>query len=133
MIDAKKIVEAFLEYLQQRDLNRIVNLFAENVKWQIPGNENRIAWLGKRNSRAEVEAFFKLLWSATVPLSASIHKILMTGSDVIIKGDFATKMLKTGKIVTSIFFIHFVVKEEKIVEYTLLEDSFAVAQAMEVG
>lgn len=61
MIDAKKIVEAFLEYLQQRDLNRIVNLFAENVKWQIPGNEKRIAWLGKRNSRAEVEAFFKLL------------------------------------------------------------------------
>lgn len=57
----------------------------------------------------------------------------MTGSDVIIKGDFATEMLKTGKIVTSIFFIHFVVKEEKIVEYTLLEDSFAVAQAMEVG
>jgi len=41
-------------------------------------------------------------------------------------------MLETGKIVTSPSFIQFVVNADgKIVEYTLLEDSYAVALSLQ--
>lgn len=124
------IVKKFLTHLQHRDLKNIMALFADNVKWEIPGNESAIAWLGRRNNQSEVETFFKLLWEATEPVSAEIHKILFDPTDAIVKGVFTTRMLTTGNIVTSVFFIHFVVREGLIVEYTLLEDSYAVSRSL---
>ncbi len=126
----KTILNNFLTYLQNRDLGNLVDLFADNVKWVIPGNDKDIKWLGTRRTKIEIEDFFKMLWKETEPISAEIHKILIENEDVIIKGLFTTKMLATEKIVNSIFFIHFIVNNEKIIEYTLLEDSYAVSQSL---
>jgi len=133
MHTTKEIVNDFFGYLTKRDLKNTINLFADNVKWEVPGNEKNIKWLGKRKNKLEIETTFKLLWSATEPVSAEIHKILIDNNDVMIKGDFTTKMLQTEKVVTSVFFIHFVVSNEKIIEYTLLEDSYAVSQSLMAG
>ncbi len=130
MESTKITVADFLAYLQQRDLNSLMNLFSIDIKWNVPGNEQEIAWLGSRESKQEIEEFFKLLWRSTQPVSAEIHRILIEGSQVMIKGEFCTKMLKTNKIVSSVFFIHMVVRYAKIIEYTLLEDSFAVSQSL---
>jgi len=126
----RTIVNDFLHYLQYRDLQNLVNIFANDVKWEIPGNEKSIKWLGIRESKLEVEEFFKMLWKETEPVSAEIHKILFDSNDAIIKGVFTTKMLETEKVVTSVFFIHFTVSNGKIVEYTLLEDSYAVSKSL---
>src|SRR5690606_22838345 len=133
MHTTKEIVNDFLGYLPKRDFKNTIILFAVNVKWEDPGNEKNIKWLGKRKNKQEIETIFKLLWSATEPISAEIHKILIERNDVMIKGDFTTKMLQTEKVVTSVFFIHFVVSNEKIIEYTLLEDSYAVSQSLMAG
>ncbi|MGM1430003.1 nuclear transport factor 2 family protein [Sphingobacterium lactis] len=126
----KTILTSFLTHLQNRDLVNLVNLFADNVKWTIPGNEKEIKWLGSRTMKIEIEDFFKMLWKETEPISAEIHKVLFDNDDVIIKGSFTTKMLATEKKVTSIFFIHFMINDGKITEYTLLEDSYAVSQSL---
>lgn len=130
MKKSRTIVKDFLNYLQKRDLKNLVNLFANDVKWEIPGNTKSIKWLGRRKSKSDVEDFFKTLWKETEPVSAEIHKILVDNYDVVIKGVFTTKMLKTEKVITSVFFIHLVVIEGKIIEYTLLEDSYAVSQSL---
>ena len=130
MSTTKTILNNFLTYLQNRDLDNLVNLFADNVKWAIPGNVKDIKWLGTRINRIEIVDFFKMLWKETEPISAEIHKILIENEDVIVKGLFTTKMLATEKVVTSIFFIHFIVNNGKIIEYTLLEDSYAVSQSL---
>src|SRR5690606_10273123 len=109
----RTIVNDFLHYLQYRDLQNLVNIFANDVKWEIPGNEKSIKWLGIRESKLEVEEFFKMLWKETEPVSAEIHKILFDSNDAIIKGVFTTKMLETEKVVTSVFFIHFTVSNGK--------------------
>jgi ketosteroid isomerase-like protein len=130
MSRTKDILSDFLRYLQKRDLQNLVNLFANDVKWDIPGNVKDIKWLGERKNIVEIQDVFQTLWKETEPVSAEIHKILVDKTDVIIKGLFTTKMLATGKIVTSVFFIHFTVMEGKIIEYTLLEDSYAVSQSL---
>lgn len=130
MSTTRTIVNDFLAYLQKRDLENLLNLFANDVKWEIPGNAKHIKWLGIRKSKSEVKDFFKMLWKATEPVSAEIHKILFDSNDVVIKGVFTTKMLETQTVVTSVFFIHFTVSEGEIIEYTLLEDSYAVSQAL---
>ena len=126
----KTILNNFLTHLQNRDLDNLVNLFADNVKWEIPGNCKDIKWLGTRMNKIEIVDFFKMLWKETEPISAEIHKILIENEDVIIKGLFTTKMLATEREVTSIFFIHFIVNNGEIIEYTLLEDSYAVSQSL---
>lgn len=130
MSKSKAIVNDFLNHLRTRDLKNLVSLFANDVKWEIPGNTKEIKWLGIRKSKSDVEDFFTMLWKATEPVAAEIHKILFDGNDVVIKGVFTTEMLETERVVTSVFFIHFVVIEGKITEYTLLEDSYAVSQSL---
>lgn len=128
----KTIVNDFLDYMHKRDLKNLINLFAEEVNWEIPGNTRDLKWLGIRKNKSEVESFFELLWKETEPISAEIHKVLFDKDEVILKGVFTTKMLRTDKIVTSIFFIHFKVYNGKIIEYILLEDTYAVSKSMEL-
>lgn len=122
--------EEFIYFLSKRDLTNLVGLFSDDIEWEVPGNEKRAEWLGKRNSKDEIEQFFKVLWATTEPISAAIHKIFVEKNDVVITGEFSTKMLKTNKVVDSIFFIHMVVKDQKIIKYKLLEDSYAVSEAL---
>ncbi|QNL51865.1 nuclear transport factor 2 family protein [Olivibacter sp. SDN3] len=130
MVSPKIMADVFLKHLQDRDLESLVNLFSDEIEWQIPGNTDDIKWLGTRSSRIEVKEFFELLWSATEPVSAEVYKIFIDKSDVVITGAFVTKMLETNKTVSSIFFIHFVVEDSRIVKYTLLEDSYAVSKSL---
>ncbi|MFB9055912.1 nuclear transport factor 2 family protein [Mariniflexile ostreae] len=130
MNSVKKITEEFLDYLGKRDLNNLISLFSENIEWEIPGNVEKVDWLGKRSSKDEIKKKFEMLWSATEPLSVRINKIFMEDDEAVIAGAFSTRMLKTNKIVDSIFFIHMVVKDQKIIKYTLLEDSYAVSEAL---
>lgn len=127
----KTVVENFLEFLGKRELDHLINLFSDKVDWDIPGDVSKVKWLGKRSSRQEIKDSFSLLWSNIQPQTVNISKIFIDGPEAVITGDFTTKMLQTGRIVESIFFIHFVVENNKIVKYRLLEDSFAVSKALE--
>jgi len=130
MNSVKKITDEFLDYLGKRDLNKLINLFSEYIEWEIPGNVEKADWLGKRNSKNEIKKNFKMLWCATEPLSVRINKIFIEDDEAVITGAFSTKMLKTNKRVDSIFFIHMMIKDQKIIKYTLLEDSYAVSEAL---
>jgi ketosteroid isomerase-like protein len=130
MNTTQTIVEKFLQFLGSRELENLVQLFADNVDWNIPGDTSAATWLGERSSKTEVTDFFRTLWLATESLSAEIHKIFIQQSDVVITGSFVTRMLQTKKVVESIFFIHFTVQDNLIVKYTLLEDSYAVSRSL---
>src|SRR5690606_24456009 len=116
--------------LTTRNLDSLCNLFAENVDWLIPGEQEKAIWLGQRKDKEQIKCFFEELWRNTEPLSASINNILNKENVAIISGEFQTKMIKTGKIVDSLFFIELTTENDKIVKYRLLEDSFAVSKAL---
>jgi ketosteroid isomerase-like protein len=127
------LIKRFIQLLTQRDLENLSELFAETVDWYIPGNEAVAPWTGKRKSRQEAKEFFRLLWQNTEPLSATIDKIFIDGNDAVISGEFSTRMLQTGHVVDSLFFIQIKAEDEVIVRYRLLEDSFAVVRALTTG
>src|SRR5690606_40794542 len=77
MCTTETIISQFLDYLSKRDLSNLVNLFSDNIQWEVPGDTQKIPWLGKRISKSEVEEFFKVLWEQTEPLSADIDKIFV--------------------------------------------------------
>lgn len=128
----KEIVVKFCKAMADRDLEVLLGCFSKIVDWDIPGNEQLAPWLGKRTNIEEIKTFFELLWLHTKPLFVQIAHILDDGGFAIITGEFSTRMLKTGKIVNSVFSIHLTIKAGLIIKYRLQEDSFAVAMALQV-
>ncbi len=119
-----------LRFMGERDLAKLVGLFASQVDWDIPGDKNLVPWLGKRKSKAEIVAFFQLLWKHTEPISASVETMLMEGGQGVVIGEFCTKMLLTGKEVNSFFCIHVSLKNNLIIKYRLYENSYAVSESL---
>lgn len=123
-------VQNYLGALGQRDLEKLLIFFPENVDWFIPGNENVAPWLGKKNTKKEIKAFFELLWANTEPLSANIDPIFTEGNRAVVTGEFTSRMTKTGKTYETLFSIHISLENNLIVRYRLLEDSYALVNAL---
>ena len=130
MNNTQIVVKRFLQYFTERDLNNIIMLFSENIDWYIPGNIEKAPWLGKRKNRHEVSEFYQMLWRNTEPVSATIDDIFINDRNAVIAGEFSTRMLRTGKMVNSLFFILMTVGNGQITKYRLLEDSYAVSIAL---
>lgn len=127
----QQLVQDFLRHLTNRDLDRLIHLFAEKVDWYIPGNEALAHWTGRRYSRQDVKHFYELLWSQTESLTAQIDLLLVEDNQVVITGEFSTRMLATDQLVHSLFCIRLSVKDGQIVWYRLLEDSYAVSESLQ--
>ena len=123
-------VQAFFKAMDQRDLNAIVELFSEQLDWFIPGDEKLAPWLGKREDKDGVRDFFSLLWSATEPITAQVDHLFVDGDQAVVVGTFSTRMLTTGKVVDSLFYIDLTIEGGLITRYRLLEDSLAVYRAL---
>lgn len=50
-------IQNYLGALAQRDLEKLLTFFPENVDWLVPGNEEVAPWLGKKSTKKEVKAF----------------------------------------------------------------------------
>lgn len=129
-IQTRNIVQNFYQALASRELETLCGLFSEQVDWYIPGNQSVAPWLGRRESREEIEDFFHLLWQNIEPVHAQIEHILVEGHFAIASGEFSSKMLKTGKLYSSMFSAHFTVENEKIVRYRLQEDSYGLFKTL---
>ncbi len=126
----KKIIEQFLQHLAGRNLPELLALFSEKIDWYVPGDVEKVPWLGRRKNKEELREFYELLWNSIEPLSAQINNVFIESNAAVISGEFSTKMLETSKIVDSLFFIQITVENDLIIKYRLLEDSYAVSVAL---
>lgn len=126
----RNTVDKFFQFLAQRDLKNLVGVFSDHVDWYIPGDQQKAPWLGVRNTNREIKEFYELLWRNTEPVAARVENIFIQENVAVIAGEFSTKMLATGKTVSSLFFILITVENNLIVKYRLLEDSYAVSVAL---
>jgi len=128
----QNVIQTFFKHLSERNLKDLADLFSDNIDWYIPGDETKAPWLGRRGTRQEVSEFYESLWKNTEPISVEIENVFIDNDKAIIAGEFSTRMLKTGKIVDSLFFIQITIKDNLIIKYRLLEDSLAVAKSLTV-
>lgn len=129
-IQTREVINNFYQALASRELDALIHLFAEEVDWDIPGNEELAPWLGKRTKRNEVKDFFKLLWMSIEPIAAQIDHILVEDDFAIATGYFSSRMNRSGQVYSSMFSAHFTVKNTQIVRYRLQEDSYALVEAL---
>ena len=127
------VVLSYHSALGERNIEKIIAMFPEELDWCVPGDETIAPWLGTRNTRDQVREFFELLWQNTEAVSAMIDHIAIVGNVVISSGNFVTRMVKTNKVYKSLFFTEITIVEGLIVKYRLLEDTFGLVRALDDG
>jgi len=108
----------------------IATLFSEDVDWLIPGDVDLVPWIGRRQGRQGVAAFFRDLRQRVEPIRFEIRSIVVEGEKAVALGELESRVKSTGNVIESEFAIEFTVRDSLIVRYRLFEDSFAVARAV---
>ena len=126
----RAVVAELFRRMGTREPEPIAALFAEQVDWFIPGNEEVAPWVGRRGTRAEVTEFYRMLFAAVTPLSVEMQHLLADGEVAIATGEFSSRMNATGRVLESLFSIDVTVRDGQIVRYRLMEDTHAVVRSL---
>lgn len=122
-------VEEFFHRLGTGDRTGTVELFADQVDWNVPGADV-VPWSGRRSTKREIGEFLAMLQTELTPEHFSVDQIVVDGEHAVALGSFAFGVVKTGKHFTSGFALHFTVRDGLIQLYHIYEDSHAVAEAV---
>lgn len=119
-LTTQNIIQMFFKHLHERNLKDLTDLFSDKIDWYIPGDETKAPWLGRRSNKQEISDFYELLWKSTEPISVKVESVIIDNNVAVIAGEFSTRMLKTNKIVDSLFFIQITIQDNLIFRYRLL-------------
>lgn len=126
----RDVVEEFYDLQFGRKEGNIVDLFADSVDWDLPGNKDKFPWTGKRETREEIELFFQELYNNIQSESFTIDFISVEGENAAVAGQLSSRILKYDKVFSTEFVIIFKVINGKIVKYHFLEDSYKLNEEM---
>ncbi|WP_394832053.1 nuclear transport factor 2 family protein [Pendulispora rubella] len=120
----------FQAYRERQPPEAIAALFSEDVDWNIPGDTSRVPWIGRKVGRAGVADFVRGLRERVESLRFEVRSVLVDGEHAVALGELATRVNSTGKVIESPFTFEFTVRNGLITKYLMLEDSFAVREAV---
>ncbi|MGP4015577.1 nuclear transport factor 2 family protein [Saccharopolyspora sp. 5N708] len=131
----RAVVRDFLHRLAEGDPDRIADLFAEHVDWQLDwptGGHPAVPWIRPRSTRADVADHFRAIAASHIPeqSAGSASRILVEGADAVVLGDIRQTVKATGKPYTALCALHLTVEAGLITRYAVYEDSLTVAGAL---
>ncbi|WP_405796841.1 nuclear transport factor 2 family protein [Streptomyces sp. NBC_01506] len=134
----RQVVEELLRRIGAGELDRIAELYADEVDWKLDwpeGEHGRAAtpWIRHRHSRADAAANYRELREHHVPeeVGTQVERILVDGADAVVTGEIRQTARSTGRAYRARFALHLTVEHGLVVRNHLYEDSLAVAQAFE--
>ena len=107
----------------------IVELFAESVTWDVPGDISAFPWIGRQFGRQAVRNFLAETATTILRTGLDIDEILASDTLAVVVGRLASCVKRTGRTITTDFAMVMTIAEGQITRFQMLEDSFAVSQA----
>ena len=124
------IAKELLEHLAtDAEPDAIVELFAEGVTWDIPGDTSAFPWIGRQSGRQAVRSFLVETAAAIVRTGLEIDEVLASDTRTVVIGRLAARVKRTGRTFTTDFAMIITITKGQITRFQMLEDSFAVSQA----
>ena len=108
--------------------SEIAKLFSETLEWEIAGDTGVLPWIGHKSGRGAITDFVRDSRAMLERISFEVHDILANDKRAVILGSLASKLKRTGKVVTTDFAIILTISNDEIVRFQMLEDSLAVSQ-----
>lgn len=128
--DTLRLVQEFLRRMgSDAEPAEIAKLFSEALEWDIAGDTGVLPWIGHKSGRGAITDFVRDSRAMLERISFEVYDILASDKRAVILGSLASKLKRTGKVVTTDFAIILTISDDEIVRFQMLEDSFAVSQA----
>jgi uncharacterized protein len=108
----------------------LAQMFAEDLQFEIQGDDGALPWIGHKVGRDAAAAFFRDLRLLTEPVTFDVEDILGNAERAVIIGALATKIRSSGETVRSQFAIILTIATDMITRFQMLEDSFAFSRAV---
>lgn len=128
--ETRAIVEQFYKRRSLNDIDGVIDLIADDIKWEIPGDKDLAPWLGNRSSKEEIREFFSLQKQHLESLIFDTNQLVVEGENAVAIGYLSSRMLKTDKVFNSHFMTHFIVKNKQITHYFFSEDSLELVKVL---
>jgi ketosteroid isomerase-like protein len=105
-------------------------MFAEDLRFEIQGDEGVLPWIGHKTGRQAAADFFRDIRTLTEPVQFEVEDILASANRAAIVGHLATRIKSSGKIVNTQFAIVLTISGDKITRFQMLEDSFDLSRTV---
>ena len=112
-----------------KDPAEIAAPFAENLVFEIQGDDGVLPWVGRKKGRQAVADFIREIRVLTEPVSFDVEYILSSDTRAAIVGKLETRIKATGRVTTTQFAIILTVADGVVTRFQMLEDSFDVSKA----
>jgi ketosteroid isomerase-like protein len=104
-------------------------MFAEDLRFEIQGDDGVLPWIGHKTGRQAAADFFSKIRTLTEPVKFEVEDILGSSNRAVVIGELATRIRSSGKVTHSQFAIVLTISSAKIVRFQMLEDSFDLSRA----
>ncbi|MDT0342186.1 nuclear transport factor 2 family protein [Streptomyces litchfieldiae] len=127
----RAVVRAFLDRFAEGSAERLAELFAEPVDWQIAPNP-AVPWIKPRRTRADVAAHYADIAAHTVPehATAVVDAVVVDGAEAMVAGRLGGTVRATRRPFHSPFALRITVDGAGLISrMCVYEDSLAIADA----
>jgi ketosteroid isomerase-like protein len=113
-----------------KDPDILAKMFAEDLRFEIQGDDGVLPWIGHKTGRQAAAEFFREIRVLTEPVSFEVEDILGSADRAVIIGSLATRIKSSGKLMQSQFAIVLTIAGGTIARFQMLEDSFDLSRAV---
>jgi len=115
---------------EQRDPDAIAAMFAEDLRFEIQGDDGVLPWIGLKTGRQAAADFFRDIRVLTEPVSFQVEDILGSAERAVIIGELATRIKSSGRVTRSQFAIVLTISGNLITRFQMIEDSFDLSRTV---
>jgi ketosteroid isomerase-like protein len=112
-----------------RDPAEIAAPFADDLSFEIQGDDGVLPWIGGKTGRVAMVDFMRDIRDLTEPVAFDVEDILANDSRAVIVGSLQTRIKNTGKITATQFAIILTIANGLVSRFQMLEDSFDLSKA----
>ena len=113
-----------------RSPDTLAALFAEDLRFEIQGDEGVLPWIGRKTGRQAAADFFRDIRALTEPVKFEVEDILGSANRAAIVGELATRIKSSGRTVNTQFAIVLTISGDVISRFQMLEDSFDLSRSV---
>ena len=111
------------------DPGDIAASFAEDLVFEIQGDDGVLPWVGRKTGRQAMADFMRDQRALTEPLAFDVEDVLASEKRAVVIGTLRTRIKATERIAASQFALVLTIADDVVTRFQMLEDSYAVSQA----
>ena len=112
-----------------RDAGELAALFAEDLVFEIQGDDGALPWVGHKTGRQAIADFMRDQRAMTESLAFDVEDVLASEKRAVVIGNLRSRIRATDRVTASQFALVLTIADDLVTRFQMLEDSYDVSQA----